>query len=104
MKVELHRMLGPITTPIVVEVDFQGFVLLIHAVGEQRLDARVFGIRNMRADIEEEAALVTERRGMTSMIVVFVVDNRSDAFAVELEGSAETRHSGTQDNDVLLTI
>ena len=63
MQVELDRMLRPVTAPVIVQVDLDGFVELIDAIGEQLLDALILGERDVRADVEDKAR---SRGGTTS--------------------------------------
>src|SRR5262249_17227171 len=52
MKMKLYGMLGPVAAPIVIQVDLQGLILLIHAFSKELLDARVLRIGYMGTDIK----------------------------------------------------
>ena len=100
VQVELHRMPGPVAAPVVVQVDLHGLVLLVDAVGEEVLDAGILGEGNVRADVEQEAAVVAERRRVSAMVAVLVVNHRRDALGMEPVRGAEAGHSASQDDDV----
>jgi len=102
VEVELHRMRRPIATPVVVEIDLYGLKPLIHAISEKILNARIFCERDMRPDIEEEAALVSERSCVPSIVFVLVVHERGNTLRVKSIGGAETGHSRTQDHNIWL--
>ena len=72
VKVNLDWMGGPITRPIVVQIDLNALILLIDALGEKFLNARIFGKGNVRAEVEDEAAIVTEGGRVTAMVSVLV--------------------------------
>lgn len=66
VQVELDGVPGPVATPIVVQVDLHGFVLLIDAVRKQVLNTGVLGERDMRSQIECETRVITDRPRKTT--------------------------------------
>ena len=60
VEVELHRMLGPVSAPVVVQADLDGFELLINAVGKEFLNAYILCEGDMRALIEQKTAGIAE--------------------------------------------
>ena len=52
MKVQLDWMLGPAAAPIVIQIDIKFFVLLIDTFGKEVLNARIFCVGNMWANIK----------------------------------------------------
>jgi hypothetical protein len=95
VQVKLHRMFGPVATPVVVQADLQCLILLVNTISEEILYARIFGIGNVRTNVEEEAAVIAKRRGMAAMIVVLVVHHGSDALGVQPVSCAEPSHSAS---------
>jgi hypothetical protein len=93
MEMKLSRMLRPMAAPVIIEINLQSLVLLIYAIGEQLLDTRVFGVGDVRPNVEKEAA-VTKGCGVTTMVGIFVVHHGSDALGMEAVGGAETCHPG----------
>ncbi len=95
----MNRVCDADAAPVVVQVDLDGLVLLIDVAGEQILDARVLGERDVRALIEEEALVVAERRRVASIVRVLVVHDRPDAFGVEAVRGTEAGHAGSEHDD-----
>src|SRR5882672_6480497 len=93
-------MLGPVAAPVVIQMDLQCLILLVNTVSQEVLNAGVLGIGNVRANVEEETALIAERRGVAPMIIVLVVHHGCDAPGVQPVGGTEPSHSSSQDDDV----
>ena len=87
-------------TPVVVQADLQCLILLVNTISKEILYARIFGIGNVRTNVEEEAAVIAKRRRVAAMIVVLVVHHGSDAFGVQPVSRTEPSHSASQDDDV----
>ena len=57
MQVELNRVRRPVTAPVILQIDLQRLELLVDAIGEEFLDSRILGERDMWADVEQEPAV-----------------------------------------------
>ena len=86
VQVQLCWMLRPVSLPVIIQDDLQGLELLVNAFGEYGLDARVFGVGNVRPDIEKKAALMAEGGGMAAAKVVFVIHYGFNSFGVQPVG------------------
>ncbi len=100
MEVELDGMLGPVATPVVVQAERQVLVSLIHPLRQEILHTGVLGEGNVRADVEVEAAIVTERRRVAAIVRVLVVHHGRQALGVKPVSGTEPGHSGSKNNDV----
>src|ERR1035441_1224110 len=92
-------MLRPVALPIVVQADLYGLVPLIDAVGKKVLNASVFGKRDVRPDIEQEPALVAERRRVPAIVSVLVIHHGGNSLGVKPVCGSEPGHSRSQDHD-----
>src|SRR5262245_477099 len=89
------------TAPDIVELDLDGFVLVVYVTGQELLDALVFGERDMRAEVEQKPrARIFERRRVTAEVGVLVEKYGPDALALQARGRSEARHTGSNDDDV----
>ena len=100
VQMELHRVPRPVASPVVVQVDLHRLVLLIDTLGEEVLNARIFGKGNVWADVEEEPAVVPERRGVPAMVGILVVHYGRDALGLEPVCGTEPSHPASEDNNV----
>src|SRR5579859_219965 len=100
MKMELYRMQRPVAAPVVVQVDLDSFVFLIHAFREQVLNSRILGKRDMRADVKQKSLFGTKGRRMAAVVIIFVIHRGRNALGMQPVSRTEARHSGPQNDDV----
>src|SRR6266403_1232227 len=100
MKMELYGVLGPVAAPVIIQVDLQGLILLIHTFGKELLDPRILRVRYVRANVKEETGVVAERRGVAAVVGIFVVHYGRDALFMEMIGRAESGHSASENDDL----
>jgi hypothetical protein len=100
MKMKLYRMLRPAAAPIIIQVDLQGLILVIHTLSKELLDARVLRIGYVWANVKEETGVVAKRCRVTAMVGVLVVHYGRDALRMEAVRGAESGHSGSNNCDM----
>ena len=89
-------MFRPVATPVVIQVDTQGFVLLVDVIGEQLLNTRVFGKRDVRAQIEKKAALEAINSPLLDISisgargVLFAISGGEDLGILEIQEASKT--------------
>ena len=52
VQVELHRMLRPVASPVIIQVNLNRFVLLIDTIGKELLNAEILGKGDVRTDVK----------------------------------------------------
>jgi hypothetical protein len=100
VQVALHGVLDPVALPVVVHARGQRLVALLHAGGEELLDALDLGEGDVRTLVEEEALPVAVRGGMPAVIGVLLENDGLYGLVVEPVRRTETGHPRTQDRNL----
>ena len=101
VQVKLHRMRCPVATPVIVENDTLRHVILINAVGEELLNSLILGEGDVRATVEDEAAVEQDGGRMASGIPAGVEDGGGYPRRMKAVSCTEAPHAATDHDDVL---